>query len=159
MHSISELSFASRIQLLSRARLVLMQAGTSQVNALFMRPFTTLVVIAHPLGASLNWNTVWYSWLCDIANCSVAMLNNTLIFKRRALEPWQNSYTAELKPLLTQLDGIIASLSPRRSKVSPPNCEMNCDMVDYHSRSKRNPAKLPRDSSRLNTCALTCGTP
>ena len=154
-HTVSERSFLSRVRLLSRARLVLMQAGSTQVNMLFTRPHTTVAVIAHPLGASINWNTLWYSWLCEVASCRMLMLNNTRLLKRRALEPWQNSYTADLQPLLAQINEIVASVRAPASEVALPHCKMSCDMVDYHSRSKK-PALLPVDASRLNTCALTC---
>ena len=67
--SIADLSFSARARKLSNAKVVVMLAGTTQVNSLFVPPGTRIIVVAHPFGFSDKWNCAWYPWLCSLSAC------------------------------------------------------------------------------------------
>ena len=103
--SIADLSFSARARKLSDAKLVVMLAGTTQANSLFVPPGARIIiVVAHPFGFSDKWNCAWYSWLCSPSACDVLFLNNTLPDYRRAraMEPWRIDCTADLQPLCSR---------------------------------------------------------
>ena len=100
-----------------------MLAGTTQVNTLFVPRGTRVVVISHPLGLSDKWNCAWYTWLCSLSACNILFLNNTAPSYRRATsrpsEPWRVDFTADLPPLLAELDALMVAMASGRDRWPP----------------------------------------
>ena len=162
--STSELSFAARVRALARARVVLMLAGTSQINSLFVPRGALVVVIAHPLGSSVKWNTLWYAWLCAdaVGACKTIMLNNTLVdhSKARPLEPWRVDYRVDLPPLLAELDAITSAITSAPAQWPPTSrgahCQQSCD-VDAWGRGRPGAGRATLGLDQpVQTCALHC---
>ena len=159
--SIADLSFSARARKLSNAKVVVMLAGTTQVNSLFVPPGARIIVVAHPFGFSDKWNCAWYSWLCSLSACDVLFLNNTLLDyrRKRAMEPWCIDYTADLQPLLAELDALMRALvgGPDRWPPTGPgvHCQHSCD-IDAWDRHAKGLAGVVRDPL-IRTCAVRCG--
>ena len=150
--SIGSLPFAARLEALAKARMIVMLAGTTQVNTLFAPPHARVLVVAHPLGQSAKWNTIWYSWLCSaVASCTgLAMLNNTALDWSRAKpqEPWRVDYWVDLLPTMSVLDSIAKPDAAWPPQDEATRCENRCE-VDAWRGGERSP-------SYVRTCALFC---
>ena len=157
--SIAALSFSARARKLSNAKLVVMLAGTTQVNSLFVPPGTRIIVVGHPFGFSNKWNCVWFSWLCSLSGCDVILLNNTLPDDRRAAEPLRNDYKADLQPLLAELDALMRTPAGGPDRWPPTgqgvHCQHSCD-IDVWDRHAIGLAGVLRDPL-IRTCAVRCG--
>ena len=157
--SLATLSFSAPARKLSNAKVVVMLAGTTQVNSLFVPPGTRIIVVGHPFGFSNKWNCVWFSWLCSLSGCDMILLNNTLPDDRRAAEPWRNDYKADLQPLLAELDALMRTLAGGPDRWPPTgqgvHCQHSCD-IDVWDRHAIGLAGVVRDPL-IRTCAVRCG--
>ena len=79
--------------------------------------------------------------------------------RTRAMEPWRIDYTADLQPLLAELDALMRALvgGPDRWPPTGPgvHCQHSCD-IDAWDRHAKGLAGVVRDPL-IRTCAVRCG--
>ena len=168
--SVGDLSFMERARLLQAATVVVMLAGTTQVNQLFLPAGARVFVVAHPLGWKRRWNMPWYGWLCAVSGCTAAFLHDTRVDHSPPVprEPWRVDYAANLPELLAQLDAVVGSLERDPQRWPPAgvgvHCGRRCDPApEEMPETVRTECEGVRGSARdavmcrMRTCVLSCG--